>query len=227
MSRSPHSPVGPAPGLTIQKTPRGGPRVEAAAGYWQGFGPADRSQARDPWLPRTCRLPPGKPAEHSALRGLPGLRVEALAGRRRTRALSGPVRVGWAAARRELRQGAMARARAGIGTGLDPLRGAIGTAPRRAAGRAAGTGGLRGRCGSLVAPGCRHDLVLWVPDRRCRRGSFIGRTVRGGTSATGAGISGRDHAVGRERTDLARRRDVTTRFPTARTAVTPGSAAGS
>ena len=83
--------------------------------------------------------------------GFPGL-VSKLWRLPTSAAATGAIWVGWPAARQGVRPRPVARARAGVGAGLDPLRCAARAAPRRAAGAAAGPGRHRG-CGGLVAPG--------------------------------------------------------------------------
>ena len=94
----------------------------------------------------THPLPLGRPAQVTRpVRGLPRPCLRAVAGRRRTRSLPGRLPVGRPGARRVLRPLPLAGARAGVGAGLDPLRGAARGATRRAAGPAAGLAGPR-RC---------------------------------------------------------------------------------
>src|SRR6266516_4688177 len=90
--------------------------------------------------PRARRVPPGEPAQHPAVRRLPRVRIQAVAGPRRPGALPGPVRVGRPAPGRELRAGLVAGTRPGVGAGLDPLRSAALAAPGRGARPAAPAG---------------------------------------------------------------------------------------
>src|SRR5436305_4994958 len=94
--------------------------------------------------PRARRIPLGEPAQHPAVRRLPRVRVQAVAGPRRPGPLPRAVRVGRPGARGTLRPGAVAGARAGLGAGLDPLRGVARAAPRRGARPAASAGRGRG-----------------------------------------------------------------------------------